>query len=99
MVLALHYLQGYYTSEISRGQQSLGNYHLRSEFSSCLAMPLFLSDYSPEEIVSRIKENTFCNPDSISQHTVSPNDADVSSEAIVTNLTSLSQKEQAKRVK
>ena len=42
MVLALNYLQGYYASEIACGQQNLGNYHLRPEFSSSsLAMPIF----------------------------------------------------------
>ena len=103
MVLALHYLQGYYISEIARGQQNLGNYHLRSEFSNLLAMPLFLPNstiYSPEEIVLRIKENMLCQPDSISQHADYPNGTDVSSEASIMNLNSqhLSQKERAKHV-
>ena len=103
MVLSLHYLQGFYTSEIARGQQNLGNYHLRSEFSNRLAMPLSLPDcivYSPEEIVSWMKENVYCSPDSVSQHAVLPNDEDVSSETVVTNLTShsLSQTQRAKRV-
>jgi len=73
MVLSLHYLQGFYISEIARGQQNLGNYHLRSQFSNHLAMPLSLPDgivYSPEEIVSWMKETAFCAPDSISQPTV-----------------------------
>ena len=103
MILSLHYLQGFYISEIARGQQNLGNYHLRPEFSDHLAMPLSLPDgivYSPEEIVSRMKENTFCAPDSISQATVLPDDEDVSDEAVVTDSTSqcLSQTQRAKRV-
>ena len=64
MVLALNYLQGYYALEIARGQQNLGNYHLRSEFSSSLATTLFLPDekvYSPADIVSQIKENIFAS--------------------------------------
>ena len=60
MVLALHYLQGYYLVEISRGKQGLGNYHLHSKFSSLVQMePPLISEqniYSPEEIVGRIKD-------------------------------------------
>ena len=60
MVLALHYLQGYYLVEISRGKQGLGNYHMHSKFSSLVQMePPLISDqniYSPEEIVGHIKE-------------------------------------------
>jgi len=100
MVLSLHYLQGFYISEIARG---LGNYHLCSEFSNHLAIPLFLPDgivYSPEEIISRMKETAFCAPDSISQPTVLPGDEDDSSEATVADLISqsLSQTQRAKRV-
>ena len=99
MVLALNYLQGYYALEIARGQQNLGNYHLRSEFSSSLATALFLPDekvYSPADIVSQIKENIFCKPDESSQ----ANDADTSNDASASTsaLQSLSQKERAKRV-
>ena len=60
MILALHYLQDYYSMEIARGQQGLGNYHLLSEFSASMVMPLFLPNNnvcSPAEIVARIKEN------------------------------------------
>ena len=91
MVLALKYLQGYYASEIARGQQNFGNYHLRSEFSSSLAMTLFLPDskvYSPTEIVLRIKEN---------MHKVvnSPQTSDTSNDVGTSNLVlqDLSQKE------
>ena len=88
MVLALNYLQGYYASEIARGQQKLGNYHFRSEFLNSLAMALFLPEckvYSPAEIVSQIKENMFCQPDISSQTTFSSIDTDVSSETSSSN--------------
>jgi len=66
-------------------------------------MPLSLPDgivYSPEEIVSQMKENIFCVPDSISQTTELPNVEDVSDKAVVTDSTSqcLSQTQRAKRV-
>ena len=101
MVLALNYLQGYYASEIARGQQKLGNYQLRSEFSSSLAMTLFLPDckvYSPAEIVSQIKENMFCQPDNSLHLTLSSSDADASSDTSNSVIQDLSQKERAKRV-
>ena len=103
MVLALNYLQGYYVSEIARGQQQLGNYHLRSEFSSTLPMTLFLPEckvYSPTEIVSQIKENMFHQPDISLQATTSSSDTDVSSKTSTSNsvLPDLSQMERAKRV-
>ena len=41
MILALHYLQGYYSSEISCGQQKLGNYHVHQEFATSVAALLF----------------------------------------------------------
>jgi len=66
-------------------------------------MPLSFPDgivYSPEEIVSRMKEKTFFVPNSISQTTDLPDDEDVSDEAVVTDSTSqcLSQAQRAKRV-
>ena len=60
MILALHYLQVYYISEISRGQQNLGNYHVHPEFSTCVPMPLQLPQHkvhSPKDIVARIRAN------------------------------------------
>ena len=61
MVLALHYLQGYYRIEIARGQQGLGNYHLHQQFSSLVnTQPSLIPEhniYAPEKIVERIKEN------------------------------------------
>ena len=92
MILALHYLQDYYSMEIARGQQGLGNYHLLSEFSASMAMPLFSPNvYSPAEIVARIKENLCQKSDDTSNNvnaasTVNP------------VLQNLSQQEQAKRV-
>ena len=59
MILALHYLHGYYMSEISRGQQNLGNYRLHPKFSNCSVIPGQLPQhkiYSPKDIVKRIKE-------------------------------------------
>ena len=97
----VNYLQGYYASEIARGQQKLGNYQLRSEFSSSLAMTLFLPDckvYSPAEIVSQIKENMFCQPDNSLHLTLSSSDADASSDTSNSVIQDLSQKERAKRV-
>ena len=85
MILALNYLQGYYASEIACGQQKLGNYHFHCEFSSSLAMTLFLPDctiYSPTEIVSQIKENMFCQPDNSSQATHSSCDAKTSNSVL-----------------
>ena len=34
MVLTLNYLQSYYTLEVSRGKEGLGNYHMHSMFSN-----------------------------------------------------------------
>ena len=96
-------MQGYYASEIAHGQQKLGNYHLCSEFSSSLAITLFLPDcevYSPTELVSQIKENMFCQPNCSLQTTLSSGDVDTSSDTSASNsvLHILSQKEQAKHV-
>lgn len=59
MVLALHYLQGYYRVEIARGQQGLGNYHLHRQFSCIVkAQPSLIPEhniFAPEKIVARIK--------------------------------------------
>ena len=55
MVLALHYLQGYYRVEIARGQQGLGNYHLHRKFSALAkSQPSLVPEhntYAPEKIV------------------------------------------------
>lgn len=97
MVLALHYLQDYYSVEIARGQQGLGNYHLVSEFSASVAMPLFLPKstvYSPSEIIAKIKENLCQESNDTSNIT------EATSTIINPNPTSqnLSQQERAKRV-
>ena len=57
MVLSLHHLQSYYLTEIARGQNGMGNYHLHPQFSNLAdTVPLPTSPlYSPEEIVRRIK--------------------------------------------
>ena len=61
IVLAIHYLQGYYKIEIARGKQNLGNYHLYSTFSSISETEITLipdeNVYQPEEIVQRIREH------------------------------------------
>ena len=99
MVLALNYLQGYYASEIARSQQKLSNYRLHSEFSSSLAMTLFLPDcevYSPTELVHK---SSFASLIAVyKQHFFS--DVDTSSDTSASNsvLHNLSQKEQAKHV-
>ena len=58
MILALHYLQGYYLVEISHGKQELGSYDLHSKFSPKVqTQPPLISEqstYSPEDIVGRI---------------------------------------------
>ena len=72
MLLALHYLQGYYQVEIARGHQGLGNYHLHPQFSTLLTTPpLLISEenvYCPEKIVEQIKESL--NPPSAVEPTV-----------------------------
>ena len=72
MILALHYLKGYYRVEIARGHQGLGNYHLHPQFSTLLTTPpLLISEenvYCPEKIVERIKESL--NPPSAIEPTV-----------------------------
>ena len=64
MILALHYLQGYYRVEIARGHQGLGNYHLYPQFSTLLTtLPLLISEenvYCPEKIVGE-PESTLCS--------------------------------------
>ena len=66
MVLALHYLQGYYLVEISRGKQGLGNYHLHSKFAHLVKTePTLIPEeniYSLEEIVVRIKDAQVNSP-------------------------------------
>ena len=61
IVLAIHYLQGYYRIEIARGKQNLGNYHLYSTFSSISETEITLipdeNVYQPEEIVQRIRQH------------------------------------------
>ena len=61
IVLAIHYLQGYYRIEIARGKQNLGNYHLYSTFSSISETEITLipdeNVYQPEEIVQCIREH------------------------------------------
>ena len=72
MILALHYLQGYYQVEITRGHQGLGNYHLRPQLSTLVTtLPLLISEenvYCPEKIVEQIKESL--NPPSGIEPTV-----------------------------
>ena len=57
LMLWLHYLQGYYLSEISRGQNELGTYHVHSRFKNSFASVPMLQQkfYPPEEIVTKIK--------------------------------------------
>ena len=57
LMLSLYYLQEYYLSEISRGQNELGIYHVHSRFKGSFAsVPMSqVRFYPPEEIVSRIK--------------------------------------------
>ena len=58
LMLSFYYLQGYYLSEICRGQNSLGIYHVHSRFNKMSFASVFISQvkfYQPEEIVSRIK--------------------------------------------
>ena len=58
LMLSFYYLQGYYLSEIARGQNGLGTYHIHSRFSRTSFTSVSISQvifYKPEEIVSRIK--------------------------------------------
>ena len=64
-MILVHYLQGYYISEISRSQQNLGNHHLHPHFSNCIPVPLQLPQYriySPKDIVTHIKESADHQP-------------------------------------
>ena len=66
IVLGLYYLQVFYYNEIERGLSGLGTYSLRPEFSSLLRPAdeaITLKAYSPEEIVQRIKNQTFNEED------------------------------------
>ena len=57
MLLSMQHLQSYYLTEIARGQNGMGNYHLHPQFSQITnTIPLPTSPLcSPEEIVQRIK--------------------------------------------
>jgi len=57
LMLSFYYLQGYYLSEISRGQNGLGTFHVHQKFKSCFELlPMItVKVYKPEEIVARIK--------------------------------------------
>ena len=57
LMLSLYYLQRYYLSEISRGQNELGTYHVQARFKNSFASVPMLQQkfYPPEEIVTRIK--------------------------------------------
>ena len=96
MVLALHYLQGYYRVEIARGQQGLGNYHLHSKFSTLeRTQPSLIPEdniYAPEKIVERIKGSLDRDP--------LPNSNTSTHQEQDTNTATcqLSQREHAKRV-
>ena len=59
MILALNHLQSYYKVEIMRGQHGLGKYHLHLQYRKLInTQPLPVeSEYSPEQIVERIKGN------------------------------------------
>jgi len=56
-MLSFYYLQGYYLSEISRGQNGLGTFHVHASFKNCFeTLPMTtVKVYKPEEIVARIK--------------------------------------------
>ena len=64
MALSLHYLQMYYSHEIERGKQGLGEYTLYPQFSSVLDLqPSLFSEsiYHSQSIIDRIKGNyTHC---------------------------------------
>ncbi len=94
MVLALHYLQGFYTLEIARGKQNLGNYHVHPMFSNIAdTQPPLLPEenmYTPEEIIKRIRGNLANTP-----HEVSTDD---SSEPVDKPIYQLTQSERARRV-
>ena len=97
MILALHYLQGYYVSEVSRGQQNLGNYHVHPEFSTCVPMPLQLPQhkvYSPKDIVTRIKANV----DHSSHELTSTGTTSIASTSVEHELDCLSRQERARHV-
>ena len=57
LMLSLYYLQGYYLSKISHGQNELGTYHVHSRFKNSFASVPMLQQkfYPPEEIVTKIK--------------------------------------------
>ena len=59
MILALNHLQSYYKVEIMRGQHGLGKYHLHLQYRKLInTQPLPVeNEYSPEQIVERIKGN------------------------------------------
>ena len=56
MALSLNYLQAYYSTEVSRGKQGIGNYHLHAKFYSIRdTQPTLFQEpetYIPEQIVS-----------------------------------------------
>ena len=57
MVLALYYLQSYYSHEITQGQHCMSNYHLHSDFQGVFneqPIPQIIV-YPPEDIIERIK--------------------------------------------
>ena len=57
MLLSMQHLQSYYLTEIARGQNGMGNYHLHPQFLQVTnTIPLPTGPlFSPEEIVQRIK--------------------------------------------
>ena len=75
MALSLHYIQMYYSHEIERGKQGLGEYTLHPQFSSVLDLqpPLFSeSIYHPQSIIDCIKGNyTHCENEMNSNATLS----------------------------
>ena len=57
LMLSFYYLQGYYLSEISCGQNGLGTFHVHASFKNCFgSLPILpVKVYKPEEIVARVK--------------------------------------------
>ena len=89
MALSLHYLQMYYSHEIERGKQGLGEYTLHPQFSCVLDLqpPLFSgSTYHPQSIIDRIKGNyTHCENEMNSIATLTSHKCNVPCSNIIEN--------------
>ena len=89
IVLTLYHLQAFYHNEIQRGFSGIGSYSLSAELVAAKRSPdeiCTIPTYSPEDIVSRIREDLDINPPSDNQTSSSSSSSSNSDISLTTQI-------------